>query len=112
MDVDTQEDSPQSPEDKTHSKQRILRDVNKIDTEKLSKFTQKDKETTVKVKSRHDRTVKKMDTSKKNLFVKRHDMRQRMIEPTTVTFVRKLKSEKLQFMSQADDEGLIRVPSN
>ena len=51
--------------------------------------------------------LKKMDTSKKNLFVKRHDMRQRMIEPTTVTFVRKLKSEKLQFMSQADEEGLM-----
>ena len=109
MDAETQEDLPLSLEEKTHSKQRILRDVNKIDTEKLSKFTQK--ETTVKLKSRHtERTVKKMDTSKKNLFVKRHDMRQRMIEPTTVTFVRKLKSEKLQFMSQGegDEEGLLK----
>ncbi len=95
---------------KSKSKQRILRDVKKIDVSKFSKFSDEKKEDSSsarKIRSKYDsRSVKKMDTTKKNLFVKRHDMRQRMIEPTTVVHVRKLKSQKLDFLSQSEETGL------
>ncbi|XP_063712846.1 serine-rich adhesin for platelets-like isoform X3 [Symsagittifera roscoffensis] len=99
---------------KVTSKQRILRGVNKIDSTKFSKFSgtgasegNKDKsgldESSLqkRVKSKYEsKTIKKMDMTKKNMFVKRHDMRQRMIEPSTVIHVRKLKSHKMDFLSE------------